>query len=138
MLVEGWKTWYSNSVCHGSHEGDSKLFSTFLGPQYFNAAPLVVVIHNHKIISLFLQNCGFETLMNHNVNIKYAGYLTCKPSVGGLEPQVEKHCTESIRHLSVSSPFDAVTEKQGDWLFPVNRMKSLTWVETQHCNLPYT
>ena len=39
----------------------------------------VVVIVNHKIISLFLRNYNFATVTNSNANIGYARYLICDP-----------------------------------------------------------
>jgi hypothetical protein len=46
-----------------------------------------VVTPNHKMISLLLHNCNFVTVMNHNVNIWYEGYLRCDI------PQTEKSCS---------------------------------------------
>jgi len=42
--------------------------------------PITIVSHvvltpNHKVISLLLQNYNFGTVMNHNANTWYAGYL---------------------------------------------------------------
>ena len=51
--------------------------STFLILQLLNTVSHVVVNPNHKIISLLLHNCNFATVVNHNVNILYAGYLIC-------------------------------------------------------------
>ena len=34
---------------------------------------------NCKIILLLLHNCSFDTTMNHNINITYAGCLICDP-----------------------------------------------------------
>jgi hypothetical protein len=44
-------------------------FLTFLMLEPFNIVPHIVVIHNHKIISLLLHNCNFPTVVNRNVNI---------------------------------------------------------------------
>ena len=54
----------------------------------------VVVTHNHKIIMLLLHNCNFATVMNHNVNKLYIGYLICDQQMGH-ESQVENYCTKS-------------------------------------------
>lgn len=53
-------------------------FSTFLILIPFNTVPHVVVTPDCKIL-LLLHNCNFATVMNHNANICYAGYLICKP-----------------------------------------------------------
>lgn len=47
--------------------------------QPFNMVLHAVVIPNHKIISLLLHNCNLATIMNHNTNIFYAGFLICGP-----------------------------------------------------------
>jgi hypothetical protein len=39
-----------------------------------------------KIILLLLYNCSFATIMNHNVNIWYIGYLICDSPKGVLTP----------------------------------------------------
>lgn len=36
----------------------------------FNTVPNVVVTPSHKIMSRLLQNCNFDTVMNHKVNVQ--------------------------------------------------------------------
>ena len=60
-----------------------------------------VMTPNHKIISLLLHNCNFVTVINHNVNIWYAGYLTWD-SQRGQDRQVEKCCSREC-HLMYKS-----------------------------------
>ena len=73
----------------------------FLMLWLFNRAPHVVVTPNHKIISLLLHNCSFATVMNHNVNIWYAGYLIYDPppKKRGCDLQVKHHCARPFPHL---------------------------------------
>ena len=48
-----------------------------LNAAIFNTVPHVVVTPNYKIILWLLHNCNVVTVINHNVNIWYAGYLIC-------------------------------------------------------------
>jgi hypothetical protein len=50
-------------------------FLAFLMLWPFNTVPHVVVTPNHDIIWLLLHNCNFSTIMNHNINIWYVGYI---------------------------------------------------------------
>jgi hypothetical protein len=52
----------------------------------------VVLTPSHNIILLLLHNYNFATVMNYNVNISYAGYLTCDPQ-RSCDPKVEDHCS---------------------------------------------
>lgn len=56
----------------------------------FNTVPLVVVITNHKIISLLLHNCSFTIVMNHNGNVFSNGLR--QPLCKSFNPQDENHC----------------------------------------------
>jgi hypothetical protein len=51
----------------------------------------VVVIANHKIISVTIHNCNFATVMNNNANIYYV-----TPIKGSFDPQVENHSTVPV------------------------------------------
>jgi hypothetical protein len=53
--------------------------STFLMLRPFNTVPHVVVTPSHKTISLLLLNWNFATVMNHNINGWYTGYLIQNP-----------------------------------------------------------
>jgi hypothetical protein len=48
-------------------------FSAFLVLWSFNAVPRAVLTFNHKVISLQLHNDNFATVVNCNVNSRYAG-----------------------------------------------------------------
>ena len=61
--------------------------STFLMLWPFDTVPHVVLTPNHKVV-LLLHGCNFASC---NVNIWYAGYLTCGPQ-RGRGPQVENCC----------------------------------------------
>ena len=50
--------------------------------QPFNTVPHAMVAANHKIMSLLLNKCIFATVMSHNINIWYSGYLICGPQRG--------------------------------------------------------
>jgi hypothetical protein len=54
----------------------------------FNTVPRVAVTPspNHTINWLLLHNCNFAAVMNHNVNIQYAGYVTWDPCERGIRP----------------------------------------------------
>lgn len=67
-------------------------FSTFLMLQPSNTVSHVVVTTDYKFISLLLHNCNFASVMNHNVNIWYAGYLISDPQ-SGHSPQIESCCS---------------------------------------------
>jgi hypothetical protein len=71
-------TWYSSSCCH---------------------------VPSHNIISFWLHKCKFATVMNHTVNIWYAGYLICDPH-RGHDLQVEKHWSREGRYVRTNSALD--------------------------------
>lgn len=52
--------------------------------QPFNTVPPVVVTPNHDIILLLLHNSNFDTVVNHNISIQYAGYLIYDPMKGSV------------------------------------------------------
>ena len=65
--------------------------------------PLVI-----KLFSLILHNYNFATIMNHNINIWYIGYLVFNPQ-RGRDPQVENHtalCAPRLRNkeMTLRSP----------------------------------
>jgi hypothetical protein len=53
-----------------------------------------MVTLNYKIILLLFHNCNFATVMNHNVNIWYAGYLMYEPCERTVQPPKELQTTE--------------------------------------------
>jgi hypothetical protein len=68
------------SVILGSLLNQSHLHGPFLMLQPFNGVSHVVVTPpTIKISSLLLHNHMFATIMNHIVNIRYAGSLMCDP-----------------------------------------------------------
>lgn len=72
------------AVCHHTwlHIPLEQWFSTFIMLRPFNTAPHVVVIPKHKVISLLLHKSNFAIVMDHNVNIWYAGDLIMWPLKG--------------------------------------------------------
>jgi hypothetical protein len=49
-------------------------------PSFNDITHAVVTDHSQELVSLLLYNCNFATVMNHNISILHAGYLTCSPS----------------------------------------------------------
>jgi hypothetical protein len=54
----------------------SQLFSTFLMLWPFNIVPYIVLTTKHKIISLQLCNCNFETVMSLREYLSDIAYVT--------------------------------------------------------------
>lgn len=50
----------------------------------------IVVTPNYKIMSLLLHNYDFATVMNHNLNVCYAGILTWGSLKGSIDPRVHE------------------------------------------------
>ena len=60
----------------------------------FNTVSHVVVTPTIKLSLLLIYNCNFTTVMNHNVNIVYAGCLICS-SRGGRDSQAKNNYSTS-------------------------------------------
>lgn len=67
-----------------SHDFNYHLYSWFSTLQILwplDTVPHVIVIPIHKIISLLLLKCNFDTVVHCNVNTWFVGYLTQRPQV---------------------------------------------------------
>ena len=80
-------------------------FSTFLMLQPFNTVSYSVGDPQPQNYFTVTHNCDFATVMNHNVNGRYAGALI-RDSCGGWDPQVENHCSrgQGIKDFCLSLP----------------------------------
>jgi hypothetical protein len=92
-----------------SHEREQWL-SPFLMLRPFNAAPHVLT-PTIKLFSMLLQNCNFSTVMSHNINTWYVGYLIfnpCErvvwPPQRGHDPWVENHWTRTSKIMNQNKP----------------------------------
>ena len=66
----------------------------------FTLVPHIVVTPNYKIISLLLHNCNFSTVMYHDVEIWYAGYLMGHSTLQGVEThRLRTMVLKALRHL---------------------------------------